>query len=74
MSGRHAYLTDMCYIRYLLQGHDILMATMLTGAAIMDGALLLISANETCPQPQTLEHLAAIELMRLKHIIIVQNQ
>ena len=30
-------------------GHDILMATMLNGAAVMDGALLLISANETCP-------------------------
>ncbi|PWA78680.1 eukaryotic translation initiation factor 2 subunit gamma [Artemisia annua] len=55
-------------------GHDILMATMLTGAAIMDGALLLISASETCPQPQTLEHLAAIELMRLRHIIVVQNK
>nr|GEY07628.1 eukaryotic translation initiation factor 2 subunit gamma [Tanacetum cinerariifolium] len=51
-------------------GHNILMATMLTRAAIMDDALLLISAKETCPQPQTLEHLAAIELMQLKHIII----
>ncbi|RCV13566.1 hypothetical protein SETIT_2G355400v2 [Setaria italica] len=40
-------------------GHDILMATMLNGAAIMDGALLLIAANESCPQPQTFEHLAA---------------
>ncbi|CAN1323892.1 Eukaryotic translation initiation factor 2 subunit gamma [Linum perenne] len=55
-------------------GHDILMATMLNGAAIMDGALLLIAANETCPQPQTSEHLAAIEIMRLKHIIILQNK
>ncbi|GFH21820.1 uncharacterized protein HaLaN_19190, partial [Haematococcus lacustris] len=35
-------------------GHDILMATMLNGAAVMDGALLLIAANETCPQPQTI--------------------
>ena len=50
------------------------MATMLTGAAIMDGALLLVSANETCPQPQTQEHLAAIDMMKLKHIIIVQNK
>ncbi|CAM6098968.1 unnamed protein product [Calypogeia fissa] len=40
-------------------GHDILMATMLNGAAIMDGALLLIAGNEGCPQPQTAEHLAA---------------
>jgi translation initiation factor 2 subunit 3 len=55
-------------------GHDILMATMLNGAAVMDGALLLIAGNETCPQPQTSEHLAAVEIMRLKHIIILQNK
>ncbi|KAL2921863.1 Eukaryotic translation initiation factor 2 subunit 3 [Bienertia sinuspersici] len=55
-------------------GHDILMATMLNGAAIMDGALLLIAANESCPQPQTSEHLAAIDIMQLKHIIILQNK
>ncbi|KAH0673424.1 hypothetical protein KY284_024511 [Solanum tuberosum] len=55
-------------------GHDILMATMLNGAAIMDGALLLIAANESCPQPQTSEHLAAVEIMRLQHIIILQNK
>ncbi|KAJ6705833.1 EUKARYOTIC TRANSLATION INITIATION FACTOR 2 SUBUNIT 3 FAMILY MEMBER [Salix purpurea] len=58
----------------LLLGHDILMATMLNGAAIMDGALLLIAANESCPQPQTSEHLAAVEIMRLQHIIILQNK
>src|SRR3989338_9270375 len=34
-------------------GHETLMATMLSGAAIMDGALLLVAANEECPQPQT---------------------
>ncbi|XP_078157283.1 eukaryotic translation initiation factor 2 subunit gamma-like [Carex rostrata] len=55
-------------------GHDILMATMLNGAAIMDGALLLIAANESCPQPQTSEHLAAVEIMKLKHLIILQNK
>merc|ERR1712066_495520 len=55
-------------------GHDILMATMLTGAAIMDAALLLIAANETCPQPQTNEHLTAIEIMKLRHIIVLQNK
>lgn len=55
-------------------GHDILMATMLNGAAVMDGALLLIAANESCPQPQTSEHLAAVEIMRLKEIIILQNK
>lgn len=55
-------------------GHDILMATMLNGAAVMDAALLLIAGNETCPQPQTSEHLAAVEIMRLEHIIILQNK
>merc|ERR1711962_1832372 len=55
-------------------GHDILMATMLNGAAVMDAALLLIAANESCPQPQTSEHLAAIEIMKLKHILILQNK
>eukprot|EP00762_Andalucia_godoyi_P001828 ANDGO_06112.mRNA.1 Eukaryotic translation initiation factor 2 subunit 3 len=55
-------------------GHDILMATMLNGAAVMDAALLLIAGNEPCPQPQTSEHLAAVDIMRLKHIIILQNK
>ncbi|KAJ3103037.1 hypothetical protein HDU96_009415 [Phlyctochytrium bullatum] len=55
-------------------GHDILMATMLNGAAVMDAALLLIAGNETCPQPQTSEHLAAIEIMKLQHVIILQNK
>merc|ERR1711907_447263 len=55
-------------------GHDILMATMLNGAAVMDAALLLVAGNEPCPQPQTSEHLAAVEIMQLKHIIILQNK
>lgn len=55
-------------------GHDTLMATMLNGAAVMDGALLLVAANETCPQPQTAEHLAAVEIMKLKNIIVLQNK
>jgi translation initiation factor 2 subunit 3 len=55
-------------------GHDILMATMLNGAAVMDAALLLVAGNETCPQPQTSEHLAAVEIMKLPNIIIIQNK
>jgi translation initiation factor 2 subunit 3 len=50
------------------------MATMLTGAAVMDAALLLVAGNENCPQPQTSEHLAAVEIMKLKHLIILQNK
>lgn len=55
-------------------GHDILMATMLNGAAVMDAALLLIAGNEPCPQPQTSEHLAAVEIMKLRNMIILQNK
>ena len=55
-------------------GHDILMATMLNGAAVMDGAMLLVAANESCPQPQTSEHLAAVEIMQLRHLVILQNK
>jgi translation initiation factor 2 subunit 3 len=55
-------------------GHDILMATMLNGAAVMDAAMLLVAGNEPCPQPQTSEHLAAVEIMQLKNIIILQNK
>lgn len=55
-------------------GHDILMATMLNGAAVMDAALLLVAGNEPCPQPQTSEHLAAVEIMQLKNLLILQNK
>jgi translation initiation factor 2 subunit 3 len=55
-------------------GHEILMATMLSGAAVMDGAILVIAADEKCPQPQTREHLAAIEAVGLENLIIVQNK
>ncbi len=50
------------------------MATMLSGATIMDGALLLVAANEECPQPQTREHLMALSISGLKNVIIVQNK
>ena len=55
-------------------GHETLMATMLSGSAIMDGAMLVIAANEPCPQPQTKEHLMALELTGIKNIVIVQNK
>ncbi|KAJ2723335.1 eukaryotic translation initiation factor 2 subunit gamma [Coemansia sp. Benny D115] len=55
-------------------GHDVLMTTMLSGAAVMDAAILMIAANEDCPQPQTAEHLAAVEIMKLNNLIILQNK
>ncbi|MCD6448350.1 MAG: translation initiation factor IF-2 subunit gamma [Thermoplasmata archaeon] len=55
-------------------GHETLMAVVISGAAIMDGALLLIAANEPCPQPQTEEHLMALDIVGAKNIVIVQNK
>eukprot|EP01112_Ceratiomyxa_fruticulosa_P013518 TRINITY_DN3804_c0_g1_i2.p1 TRINITY_DN3804_c0_g1~~TRINITY_DN3804_c0_g1_i2.p1 ORF type:complete len:485 (+),score=112.06 TRINITY_DN3804_c0_g1_i2:230-1684(+) len=73
--GCGSKMTLMRHVSFVdCPGHDILMATMLNGAAVMDAALLLIAGNEFCPQPQTSEHLAAIEIMKLKHILILQNK
>ena len=55
-------------------GHETLMATMLSGASLMDGAILVIAANEKCPQPQTKEHLMALEIIGVKNIIIAQSK
>jgi len=55
-------------------GHESLMATMLCGANIIDGAFLLISAQEKCPQPQTQEHVQALQIVGIKNVIVVQNK
>ncbi len=55
-------------------GHETLMAVMISGAAIMDGALLLVAANESCPQAQTREHLAALQIAGINNIVVVQNK
>ena len=55
-------------------GHEALMTTMISGAALIDGALLVIAANEPCPQPQTEEHLKVLEILGIKNIVIAQNK
>ncbi|MGC8816973.1 MAG: translation initiation factor IF-2 subunit gamma [Candidatus Hadarchaeum sp.] len=55
-------------------GHEMLMATMISGAAIMDGAILVVAANEPCPQPQTKEHLMALDIIGVKNIVVAQNK
>ena len=55
-------------------GHETLMATMLSGAAIMDGAVLVISASEPVPQAQTEEHLMALDIIGIENIVIAQNK
>ena len=63
------------YVSFVdVPGHEMLMATMLSGAAIIDAALLIIAANEPCPRPQTKEHLIALGAKGINNIIIVQNK
>lgn len=54
-------------------GHEMLMATMLSGAAIIDTAILVIAANEGI-KPQTREHFIALQAKKIKNIIVVQNK
>ncbi|MGI0101233.1 MAG: translation initiation factor IF-2 subunit gamma [Nitrosotalea sp.] len=55
-------------------GHESLMANMLSGSALIDGAILVIAANEKVPQPQTKEHLLALQTLGIKQIVLVQNK
>lgn len=55
-------------------GHESLMANMLSGAALMDGAILVMAANERVPQPQTREHLLALSVLGIQQIVLVQNK
>ena len=55
-------------------GHEAFLQTMLSGATIMDAVILVIAANEKCPQPQTREHLSALGVMGFDNFIIVQNK
>ncbi len=55
-------------------GHESLIPVVLTGSSLFNAAILVIAANEKCPQPQTVEHLRALEVGEIKNIIIVQNK
>ncbi len=55
-------------------GHETLMAVMLSGAALLNGAILVVAANEECPQPRTIEHLLALKMHGIKDIVVAQNK
>jgi len=55
-------------------GHESLMTNMLAGAFLMDGALLVIAANEPVPKPQTREHLQALQMLGMSKVVIAQNK
>eukprot|EP00494_Astrolonche_serrata_P024236 UN24494 len=56
-------------------GHQVYMRTMLVGASVANGALLIIAANaQKCPERQTEEHLAATTLLRKTNLVVAQNK
>jgi translation initiation factor 2 subunit 3 len=55
-------------------GHHSLMVTMLSGSALMDGALFVLATNAKCPQAQDREHLLAAQSVGIKNLVIVQNK
>ncbi len=55
-------------------GHETLMTTTIAASSIIDGALLVIAANEECPQPQTEEHLQVLDILGIKNVVVVQNK
>lgn len=50
-------------------GHEAFVRTMLAGATGIDIALLVIAADEG-PMPQTLEHLAILELLEVQEVVV----
>ncbi len=66
--------TAQRYVSFIdAPGHEMLMATMLSGAATIDAAILVIAANEGI-KPQTREHFMALQAKKISNIIVVQNK
>jgi translation initiation factor 2 subunit 3 len=55
-------------------GHHSLMVTMLSGAALMDGALFVSASNVKFPQAQDREHLLAAQMVGIQRLILIQNK
>ncbi|RFA96156.1 translation initiation factor IF-2 subunit gamma [Pyrobaculum aerophilum] len=55
-------------------GHEVLVATMVSGAAVVDGALLVVDASQPAPQPQTVEHFAVLDIIGVRHMVVAQNK
>jgi translation initiation factor 2 subunit 3 len=55
-------------------GHHSLMVTMLSGAALMDGALFVSASNVKFPQAQDREHLLAAQMVGIQRLVLIQNK
>jgi len=71
IQGKGKKLREVSFID--APGHEMLMATMLSGAALIDAAVLVIAVNEGI-KPQTKEHLMALQAKGIKNLIVVQSK
>ncbi|ACB39942.1 translation initiation factor IF-2 subunit gamma [Pyrobaculum neutrophilum] len=55
-------------------GHEVLVATMVSGAAVVDGAVLVVDASQPAPQPQTVEHFAVLDIIGVRRLVVAQNK
>uniref|UniRef100_A0A8C9IH44 Uncharacterized protein n=1 Tax=Piliocolobus tephrosceles TaxID=591936 RepID=A0A8C9IH44_9PRIM len=76
MAGRKAGVTlrQLHLSRQDLTTLDVTKLTPFSHEVISRQATINIAGNESCPQPQISEHLAAIEILKLKHNLILQNK
>lgn len=55
-------------------GHEVLIATMVSGAAAVDAALMVVDATASVPQPQTAEHFAVVDIIGVRNMVVAQNK
>lgn len=55
-------------------GHHSYISTMIRGGTVMDGAIIVTDVRSEHLQPQTIEHLAILEMMGVKNTLVVQNK
>lgn len=55
-------------------GHELYMATMISGSTVMDHAVVVIAANEKIPRPQTHHHLYALDYSKVNDISFALNK
>ena len=69
---------DMILVKHIsfvdCPGHEAFMSNMISGSAIMDTCVLVIASNDKIPQPQTFEHLQAVENADIDKFLILQNK
>lgn len=55
-------------------GHELYMATMISGSKVMDFAMIVIAGNERIPRPQTHHHIIALGYSRIEDLSFALNK